>query len=519
MSEAAPAAAGAGTRHLFRHTVWNLTGMCAPMLVALFAIPLLIKGLGTERFGLLSLVWMMVGYLGLFDLGLGRALTQTVGQRLGEGREREVPGIFWTALLLMTGMGALGGMLLWFAAPWLTFDALNIEPAFRPETLKAFRAVALALPLVISTSGLVGTLEAFRKFGLVNAIRVPTGAYTFIGPLLVLPFSRSLYAVVLALLAGRVAEWLIFFTASLATLPGARAGVRAERRHVPGLLTFGGWMTVANLVAPILLHIDRFLIGALRTVTEVAYYATPAEIVIKLLILPRAWVGVLFPAFAGGYRLRPDETAALFLRACRYLLAGLFPVMAAITALAPEFLSLWLGAEFGAASVPVLRLLAAGVFLHGLAFVPNALLQAVRRPDLTARIALFQLPLYLAFAALAIRHGGIAGAAAAWCVRALLDMLVTTSLAMRVIGRPLHPLRRSAVVALLDLAALALLSSPAPGWVRLAALLPVCGLHAAGCWFYLLEDGDRARLRDHARNARAQWDSIRSRNRRENHPS
>ena len=46
------------------------------MLVALVAIPILVDGLGTARFGILTLAWMVVGYFSLFDLGLGRALTK-----------------------------------------------------------------------------------------------------------------------------------------------------------------------------------------------------------------------------------------------------------------------------------------------------------------------------------------------------------------------------------------------------------------------------------------------------------
>ena len=61
---------------LARYTVWNILGMSLPMVVALFAIPRLAHGLGEERFGGLLLIWMLVGYFSIFDLGLGRALTK-----------------------------------------------------------------------------------------------------------------------------------------------------------------------------------------------------------------------------------------------------------------------------------------------------------------------------------------------------------------------------------------------------------------------------------------------------------
>src|SRR5437773_8518685 len=78
-------------RLLARNTVWNLLGNGAPMLVAVFCIPILIKGLGTDRFGVLTLAWALIGYASLFDLGLGRALTQLVARKLGAGEEHDVP--------------------------------------------------------------------------------------------------------------------------------------------------------------------------------------------------------------------------------------------------------------------------------------------------------------------------------------------------------------------------------------------------------------------------------------------
>jgi len=59
--------------------------------VAILATPVLIRGLGTERFGILTLIWVMIGYLSLFDLGIGSALTKLVADKLGEGKEEQIP--------------------------------------------------------------------------------------------------------------------------------------------------------------------------------------------------------------------------------------------------------------------------------------------------------------------------------------------------------------------------------------------------------------------------------------------
>src|SRR5213080_1256170 len=95
-------------RLLARNTIWNLVGSGAPMIVAVFCIPVLIRGLGTDRFGVLTLAWALIGYASLFDLGLGRALTQLVAKKLGAGEEREIPSVAWTSLLLMVVLGIVG---------------------------------------------------------------------------------------------------------------------------------------------------------------------------------------------------------------------------------------------------------------------------------------------------------------------------------------------------------------------------------------------------------------------------
>jgi len=87
------------------NTVWNLIGNVTPMLIAIFCIPVLIRRLGTERFGILTLVWALIGYAAVFDLGLSRALTQLVAKTLGTDEQQEVSKLVWTSQILMLFLG------------------------------------------------------------------------------------------------------------------------------------------------------------------------------------------------------------------------------------------------------------------------------------------------------------------------------------------------------------------------------------------------------------------------------
>src|SRR5262249_37418857 len=152
------------------------------------------------------------------------------------------------------------------------------------------------------------------------------------------------------------------------------------------LLSYGGWMTGANIVNPLMVQMDRFLVGAMVSTVAVAYYTTPYELVTKFWFIANAMLGVGFPAFATSFVQDRERTAVLFGRGVKYAFLTLFPLVLGSISLAPEILAIWLGADFARESAPVMRWLALGVLLNGLAQVPSALLQGVGRPDLTAKL-------------------------------------------------------------------------------------------------------------------------------------
>ncbi len=444
----APAYLVRGDR-LARNVVLNLTGYCAPMVVAVFAIPVLVRGLGTDRFGVLTLAWVLIGYLSLFDLGLGRALTKLVAEALGEGDEERVPRLVWPALILMALLGATvaaGAILL---LPWGVTEVLNIPEALQGETLGAFTLLVIFLPLVIPSIGMRGVLDAYQRFGLTNTVRIALGVYTFSAPLAVLPFSRSLVPVVAVLMVGRVAACLAHFALGFRVVPALKYRRPVRRDHLLPLLRFGGWMTVTNVLNPVMINLDRFWIGAWLSVTAVAYYATPNEVVTKLWFYPWALIGVLFPAFSTSAAADPDHTRRIYNSGSKYVFLVMFPVTLIIATFAHEGLGFWLDETFAKASGPVLELFCFGVLLYSLGQIPCALIQGVGRPDLTAKLAVAELIPYLIALYFLTRYGGIVGVAAAWAGRLLLDTLIMTLMARHLIGADrLYEVRRMAVLGL-----------------------------------------------------------------------
>jgi O-antigen/teichoic acid export membrane protein len=147
---------------------------------------------------------------------------------------------------------------------------------------------------------------------------------------------------------------------------------------------------------------------------------------------------VLLPALSSADARQSGEVAVLFARGLTYTFVLLVPVAAVGAALAPEWLGLWLGADFAREATTASQWLLLSVVLQSLAIAPLNLLQAVGRAQVTAWLQVLQLPLFVAALWLAVPRFGIAGAAFVWAARMLLDVTLLLVAARR-LAPPVAP--------------------------------------------------------------------------------
>jgi O-antigen/teichoic acid export membrane protein len=474
---------------LARNTMLNLVSEVLPFLVAIFAIPMLVRGLGIDRYGVLTLSMMVVGYFGLFDLGLGRAATKFIAEAAASGDHSKIPALFWTSLYLMLAFGTAGSILIAALAPWLVHNVLKIPISFQPESLHAFYLLSFSMPFVISGGSLGGTLSAYQRFDLINAIRVPTGVFFYLGPLAVLPFSHNLAWMVAVMVLGRLVSWGASFALCLRAVPAFRQGCGPNRDTVPAMLSFGGWITISNVIAPIMAYFDRFLIGAMLSMAAVSYYAVPYQVATKLWIIPGSIVGVVFAALSSSLAQDPMRAALIFERATRYILLALFPPILLLIVFAPEGLALWVGPSFATHGAGVMCWLAVGVFVNSAAWPSLALVQAANRPDLITKLYLIQVPLYVGFLWWALESWGLEGAATAWTLRAVADAIFLFMVARRLLVMTVSAITRLGAIAAIAIVVLGLGALQMDLAAKILFIAVTLGSFALLGWTVLLDTG------------------------------
>lgn len=409
---------------IIRNSIYNMLGLGLPLIAAVFAIPLLIESLGEARFGILTLIWAVVSYFGLFDLGLGRAVTQQVAVAISENRRKDLNAIIGTSSVLMLILGIIGGFVMLLVAPVMGNQLATGGGS--DEVVRAFWWMAAAMPAIVLTSGYRGILEATGQFALVNLIRVPMGVFTFAGPLLALAGAKADLSVIAAILAaGRIVGCLAHGWFAMRTVSEVHGMGIYDRSLVAPMLKFGGWLSVSNVISPLMNYIDRFLIGVTLSAVAVAYYATPQELILRIGIIPGAVASVLFPMFAAlGSSVNGRGQNRYVLRYSLIIGALMAPLTIILYIFAYPILAWWISPDFADEAASILQILSIAALASGLAQVPYTMLQSKGRADLTAIVHMVEFPLYIALLyGLVVFYGPI-GAAWAWLIRIGFDMAV-----------------------------------------------------------------------------------------------
>jgi O-antigen/teichoic acid export membrane protein len=497
-----PLAIHSGHR-LARSALWTFTGQVIPLIVGVLALPAIIRGLGTETFGAFQLSWVVLGYFAVFDFGLGRATTKFVAEYVARGDDAQLPSIVGSSIIIQGVLGVAGALVLAALVPLFVQQLFNIPPALVPDVAQVLYLLAAAVPIIVLSTSFTGVLQAVQRFDLVVAVQASSGVATYALPVLALALGAGLVDVVAVVVVARVIALGAYIALAYAAVPALRRRLSFDRRMLRPLVAYGGWITVTSVVSPLMVYLDRLLIGSVLTLAAVAYYTAPYDVVTRLAIIPYSIVPPLFAAFSAyggaGETVRLER---LFIRSAKYLFMIVAPVTLVTVLLAEPGLRIWVGQEFARVSTLPAQILVVAMMVNAMAQLPYATLPGVGRADLPAKFHLLEFPVYAGILWVFLRQFGITGAALAWLTRVSLDAALLYWAALRT--HAIAPRRLLGDLGYRLIPPLALMIGVAVGTAALAdhpALL-VAGsavavmAFAIVAWRYALDDVERRPLLD-----------------------
>jgi O-antigen/teichoic acid export membrane protein len=386
------------SRILAKNALLNFLGQAIVAIIAIILVPLIVKGLGYEAYGLLALALVMFGSFSLLELGLGRSTTKFIAEYLNCRDWEKLSSVFWLSLGIQLSLGILAGVIIARLAPFIA-KTINIEADQFADAINTLYILALSAPFVLGSSSLRGTLEGAQRFDLVNYVKIVINISTYLIPVISIKFHLNVPTIVFLIFVVRVLASIGYLFSCLYILPPLRKRIFLKNAHASSLLSYSGWVAVSNIIVPLLTQIDRYFLATIVSVSAVTFYTVPFEILNGLWIIPGSISGVLFPAFSSLYANKnTDDIVNLYIRPIKYILLTLTPIILIITTFAKDILLLWQGTMFAENSTIVLQILVIGVLINSLEWVPASLLMGIGRADLPAKVHIVQTPLYLGLA-------------------------------------------------------------------------------------------------------------------------
>lgn len=406
-----------------KHTLTNLAGSVAPMLVAIVTIPQYLTNIGEERYGVLAVIWLLLAYFGFVDLGFGRAVAQRLA-RLADAPARERSRVVWTGVLASAALGVAGGVLLYFTVRYLIAAHFTMSPAMRQEAMESVVWLSIALPFVVPGTICSGVLHARLRFYEANVIQSCGTILTQVLPLCVALSGRvELRYLVATVLLTRSLTSLATLAACWRHAPLERPSI--DRAHLLEMLSYGKWVTLMNIVGALLVVIDRFAIATLAGARSVAHYSVPYDLVTRVTVLSASISSAVFPRVAAANEQEGHELA---FRATAVLMAVMTPIAITGILLLQPFLSFWVGKDFAAASAGVGEVVLVGIWMNGIAVPQHSRFLATENPKKLAINYLIELAAYVLALWIAVSAWGVVGAACAYTLRTMLDTLLVLRL-------------------------------------------------------------------------------------------
>lgn len=485
-----------------RGAAFNLLGAAVPAALAVLTVPLVVRYLGQEDYGLLMLVTSIMGYFALIDINITAASTKFVAQHRAQGAHRQVNQTASFGLLIYLAIGLIGGAALWIFAKPLATEVFKVSASRQADAVRALQWAALgfligqvqtylqSLPGALARYDLAGSVEA--GFG----VLVPLLTVTLLmlgGGLVELIWLRVALSSVQAL---GVLTWLV----RRMKLRWARPDGDTRR----SMLSFSAFAFLSRFAALTYSHGDKLIIGAVVGAGPLTLFAVPTMLVNRIMALLFRLAAVMFPhASQLAAQNRMAELQAAYFSAARYLcfLNGAIALLLAL--LAPAILTVWMGPQFAATSATILTLMALAQWVDSLTHVPSLVNDGLGHPKVSGLFAVTRALLGLGLIAFGVSRAGIVGAAWAHLIAAL---LLGTAFIGYVHGRSLpFSLRTWLVQATLKPTA-ALMPGVATGWLLrgwagqgwlplILTAVAMSAVNAVSAWWLLLDPLHRTAAR------------------------
>jgi O-antigen/teichoic acid export membrane protein len=365
-----------------------------PLLLGFFLIPRLIEGLGQEAFGYLTIVWLLINYLGLLDFGIGSSLVKYLAEYANEVDKKEFSQIAWNGFYTIVTFSSIVSIILYLFNYLFLDSYFNSGDQLYRLLSETLLYLTFTVPLIISASVFRSILIVKQSFKVLSAVQATNSVLNYLLPFVLLLIGfRELIDIVLILIIVKVFVTAILLQTVLKSNFITISPLSLNTQIIKKLLSFGGWVTISNILGPFIAQLDRYFVGVHVNPKLVAYYTTPVEVLGKVAIIPHSISTVIYPALSSIGSLT-NKGKALIIEATRIKMVFLFITLSLISFYSFELLSLWINSDFAQESYYLTIIFCCTMYVRNMAAIPVTVLNSQSKPHYAAFLHIVEIALY-----------------------------------------------------------------------------------------------------------------------------
>ena len=401
----------------------------------LACIPLFIKFMGIEAYGLIGFYLVLQAMLQMLDLGLSPTMNREMArysvlpEKATEARDlvRTLEIGYWIIGLLI-GAGILMASP-WLAVHWIKASTIPIQKVMHAVMLMGVLTV-FQWPVSFYQGGLMG----LRRQELVNALKIGAGTLTNAGGVLILWRVSPTIQALLAWQAGISALWVIALAVFLwKSLPTPTRAARFDLFVARNVRRFAVGVAGIVIVGLVLTQADKLLVSKLFSLGKFGYYSLAWSIANFPIIIAGCVFNVAFPRMSALVLTGDKGAISQFYHRSSQLMAVLvFPVATVLSLFSYEVLRLWTGnSETAAITAPVLSMLIVGSAINAVLYLPYTLQLAFGWTKLPFLAGIASIAILVPLMFPMTKHFGLVGAASIWLILNILNMLIVVPIMHR----------------------------------------------------------------------------------------
>jgi O-antigen/teichoic acid export membrane protein len=423
---------GTRSHRLVSNAIFTVVPQLWFLVLAVFSTPYILRNLGADAYGILSLVTVLSGYLAFLDLGLNLAIIKFISAHHAKGEFDEITRVTQTAAFVFLSMTILSGSIIAFLSESLV-GLVNIPEGLRSDAVVAFRLGALGFGINLVMGVYSAIPRSLQRFDLLSKVSFFVGTSQIIVTVLLLATGLGLRSIVAWGCLLSAFSLVIYVVLAKKLLPGVRLRPRFDAGKFRELFAFSGYVMASNGVSVAAAHSEKLILGGLAPISQVTYYSIPFNLVSRVTtLIPSNMNAVLFPALASMSATEPlVSIQKVYLRAFRLIFVCVTPVSILLVAFGDELLRLWIGDEMAINGGPVLAILSVAILINAPAWVSVSVGQSMGRPGIMVASSLAHLAVLIVSGIVLIPRYGAMGAALAWLMGNCLGVPVLVVLVNR----------------------------------------------------------------------------------------